>query len=115
MVRCQRSFALVAVEIATGLRYLIVVAVILPIVVAPGPAFRARIGFRLGLGFGFGLFLQQRLPVGERDLIVVGMDFAEGQEPVAIAAVVHERRLQRRLDPRDLGQVDIAAQRLAGG
>ena len=115
MVRCQRSFALVAVEIATGLRYLIVVAVIPPIVVAPSPAFSARIGLGLCLGFGFGFFLKQRLPVGERDLIVVGMDFAEGQEPVAIAAVVHEGRLQRWLDPRDLGQVDIAAQRLARG
>ena len=57
------------------------------------------------------LFLgDQRLPVGDRDLIVVGMDFAEGQEAVAVAAVVDEGGLQRRLYPRDLGEIDIAAQ-----
>ena len=66
----------------------------------------------LGLGVAMGaLFLgDQRLPVGDRDLIVVGMDFAEGQEAVAIAAVVDEGGLQRRLYPRDLGEIDVAAQ-----
>ena len=76
---------------------------------------RAGIGFGLGLGLRFGFFLQQRLPVGDRDLVVVGMDFAEGQEAVTIAAVVDEGRLQRRLDPRDLGEIDIAAEQLACG
>ena len=85
------------------------------IVLAPGARFCASISLRLGLRLRFGLFLQERLPVGERDLIIVGMNFAEGQETVTVAAVVDERRLQRRLDPRDLGQVDIAPQRLAGG
>jgi hypothetical protein len=56
------------------------------------------------------LFGDQRLPVGDRDLVVVRMDFAEGQETVAVAAVVDERRLQRRLDPRHLGKIDIASQ-----
>ena len=55
----------------------------------------------------------QRLPVGDRDLIVVGMDFAEGQKAVAIAAVVDEGGLQRRLDPRHLGQIDVAAKLFA--
>ena len=71
------------------------------------------LGFRLGLGLG--LLLQQRLPVGYRDLIVVGMDFAEGQEAVAVAAVVDECGLQRRLDPRDLCQIDVAAKQFACG
>ena len=48
------------------------------------------------------LGLDQRLPVGDRDLVVVGMDFRKGEEAVAVAAVIDERRLQRRLDPRDL-------------
>jgi hypothetical protein len=57
------------------------------------------------------LFLgDQRLPVGDRDLIIVGMDFREGQEAVAVAAIVDEGGLERRLYPRDLGEIDIAAQ-----
>ena len=54
--------------------------------------------------------LEQRLPVGDRDLVVVGMDFAEGEEAVAVAAILDEGGLQGRFDPRDLGEVDIAAQ-----
>ena len=50
------------------------------------------------------LFLgDQCLPVRDRDLIVVGMDFRERQEAVAVAAILDERRLQRRFDPRNLG------------
>ena len=56
-----------------------------------------------------GFRLQQRLPVGERDLVVVGMDFGEGQKAVAIAAVIDEGRLQRRLYARDFREIDIAA------
>ena len=52
----------------------------------------------------------QRLPVGDRDLVVVGMDFRKRQEAVAVAAVVDEGGLERRLYPRDLGEIDIAAQ-----
>ena len=37
------------------------------------------------------------------------MDFAEGEKAVAIAAVVDEGGLQRRLDARHLGQIDVAA------
>jgi len=51
----------------------------------------------------------QSLTVGDRNLVIVGMDFAEGQEAVAVAAVIDEGGLQRGLDPRDLGQIDVAA------
>jgi hypothetical protein len=34
---------------------------------------------------------------------------------VAVAAIFHESRLQRRFNPSDLGQIDIAAQRSARG
>ena len=61
--------------------------------VPEGCGFGTRIGFGLGLGFRLGFFAQQRLPVGDRDLIVVGMDFAEGEEAVAITTVVDEGRL----------------------
>ena len=50
------------------------------------------------------------LPVADRDPVVIGMDFAERQEAVAVAAVIDERRLQRRLDPGHLGEIDIAFQ-----
>ena len=57
------------------------------------------------------LFLgDQRLPVGDRDLIIVGMDFRERQEAVAVAAIVDEGGLQRRLYPRDFREIDVAAQ-----
>jgi hypothetical protein len=36
------------------------------------------------------------------------VDFAEGQEAVAVAAIVDERRLKRRFDPGYLGEIDIA-------
>ena len=69
----------------------------------------------LFLGFAMGLFLglDQRLPVGDRDLVVVGMDFAEGEEAVAVAAIFNEGGLERGFDPGDLGEVDIPAQLLA--
>ena len=63
----------------------------------------ALVGGDLGRLGGPRLLGDQRLPVGDRDLVIVGMDFAEGEEAVAIAAVVDERRLQRRLYAGDLG------------
>src|SRR5262245_9961857 len=57
--------------------------------------------------------VDQRLPIGNRDLVVVRMDFAEGEETVAVAAVFDEGRLQRRLYARNLGEVDVAAELFA--
>src|SRR5262249_50523384 len=73
-------------------------------------------GSAVGLGLGGALRAlvlgDQRLSVGDWDLVIVGMDFAEGQEAVAIAAVVDEGGLQRRLDARHLGQINVAAKLL---
>ena len=69
----------------------------------------------LGLAMGAFVSLDQRLTVSDWDLIVVRVDFAEGQEAVAVAAIFDEGRLQRRLYARDLGEIDIAAQLLALG
>ena len=79
-----------------------------------GGAFGRRVAvFLVGLGaLGFGFGLKQRLPVGQRDLVVVGMDFREGEEAVPVSAVVDERGLQRGLDPRHLRQIDVSAQLL---
>ena len=43
------------------------------------------------------------------------MYLAEGQEAVAVAAVLDEGRLQARLHPDDLGQVDVALELALGG
>ena len=67
----------------------------------------------LGLAVRTLVGLDQRLTVGDRDLIVIRMDFAERQEAVAVAAIFDERRLQRRLYARDLGEIDIATELFA--
>ena len=73
-----------------------------------------------GLGAGLGLLLQpallgqQGLTVGDRDAVIVGMDFREGQEAVPVSAIFHEGRLERRLDPGHLGKVDVALELLPG-
>ena len=55
---------------------------------------RAPINLVLGVAVR-ALFLgDQRLSVGDRNLIVVGMDFAEGKKSVAIAAVIDESGLE---------------------
>ena len=52
----------------------------------------------------FGIFRRdQGFPVLDRDLEIVGVDIVEREETVPVAAEVDERRLERRLDPGDLG------------
>ena len=55
-----------------------------------------------------GLKVQQPLPVGDRNLIVIRVDFAERQEAMPVAAILDEGRLQTRFHPHDLGEVYIA-------
>jgi hypothetical protein len=78
---------------------------------APG----AVVGFVVGRARGALIFLDQRLPVGDRDLIIIRMDFREGEEAVAVAAVIDEGGLERRLHARHLGEIDIAAKLFTGG
>jgi len=74
---------------------------------------------RLGRGIFFGfrrlalLFGDQPFAVGDRDLEIVGMDFREGQEAVAVAAIFHERRLQRRFDANYFCEIDVPLERAA--
>ena len=65
----------------------------------------AQRGLFLGMG---GFFRQQGLAVLLGDLIIIRVDFAEGQEAVAVATEIDERRLQRRFDPGYLGEIDVA-------
>ena len=60
-----------------------------------------------GIALGGRLFRQQAFPIGDRDLIVVGVYLVEGEKAVPIATIVHKRGLQRRLDPSHFGEIDI--------
>src|SRR5665647_2655292 len=80
---------------------------------AAAAAAAAVVGVVIGGALGAFFFRDQRLPVGDRDLVIVGMDFRERQEAVAVAAVFDERRLQRRFNAGDFGEIDVTAQLLA--
>ena len=73
----------------------------------------AVFGFFLGLAMGALVGFDQCLTVGDGNLVVVGMNFAEGEKTVTVAAIFYEGCLQRGFNPRDLGQIDIAAQLFA--
>ncbi|WP_461353969.1 hypothetical protein [Bradyrhizobium sp. USDA 4454] len=85
------------------------------IAVTRAAAMTAVLVLFLGLAMGALVGLDQRLTVGDRDLVVIRMDFAEGQEAVTVAAILDEGSLQRRLDARNLGEVNVAAQLFALG
>ncbi|WP_429022657.1 hypothetical protein [Bradyrhizobium sp. I1.14.4] len=93
----------------------IAVAAAAGIAMARPAAMAAVLMLFLGLAMGALVGFDQRLTVGDRDLVVVGMDFAEGQKAVTVAAILDEGSLQRRLYARNLGEVNIAAQLLALG
>jgi hypothetical protein len=105
--RCRSldDLALHAVSAATAARAAMPVAA----------AIRAVLVLFLGLAVRAFLGLDQRLTVGDRDLIIIRVNFTEGEEAVAVAAIFDEGGLERGFDPRDLGEVDIAAQLLALG
>ena len=79
-----------------------------------GFAFRFAVHTRR-LGRGLALVLLEQGTIGLRNLVVVGMDLAERKEAMAVAAIVDERRLERRLDPRHLGKIDVALELELGG
>ena len=73
------------------------------------------LGFFLGFAMGALVGFDQRLAIGDRDLIIIRVDFAEGQKAVTVAAIFDEGGLQRRLYAGDLGEIDVAAQLFALG
>ncbi len=79
----------------------------------PRPAATRGFGFLIlfGLGLGIGAFFgQQGLAIRNRDLVIIRVDFGKGQEAMAISAIVHKCRLERRLYAGDFCQVNIASQ-----
>jgi len=81
-------------------------------VARPAPV-RTVFGFFLGLAMGAFVGFDQRLTIGDRNLVIVRMNFAEGEKAVPVAAIFDEGRLQGRLDARDLGEIDVAAKLFA--
>ena len=72
----------------------VAVAAAARIAVARTAAAGAVFALLLGLAMGAFVRLDQRLAIGDRNLIIIGMDFAEGQKAVTITAVFDEGRLQ---------------------
>jgi hypothetical protein len=64
------------------------------VAVARTAAVGAVFALLLGLAMGAFVRLDQRLAIGDRNLIIVRMDFAEGQKAVPVATVLDEGRLQ---------------------
>ncbi len=56
-----------------------------------------------------GRFGHQRFTVGDRNLVVIGVDLVEGEEAVSVAAILDEGGLERRLHPSHLGEIDVPA------
>jgi hypothetical protein len=56
------------------------------------------------------VFFEQRLPISNGDLVIIRVNFREGEEAVTVTAVIDEGRLQRRFYAGDLGEIDIAAE-----
>ena len=63
----------------------------------------------------FGGFAQQGFTVFGRKLVVIGVDFAEGEETVAVAAILDKGGLERGLHPGHFGEIDVSAELFVAG
>ena len=113
-------FFFVGVDFDQPAKIIVMVMIVRAILTVFGTVFAvvfvARIAFvtvvdgaQRGLFLGVrGFFGEQCLAVFLGDLVIVGMDLAEGQKPVPVAAKIDECSLQRGFDPGYLGEVDVA-------
>jgi hypothetical protein len=87
------------------------------LIAVTGTAMAAGAVFALFFGLAVGAFvgLDQGLTIGNRNLIIVGMDFAESEKTVTVAAILDEGSLKGWFYARDFGEIDIAAQLFALG
>ncbi len=76
---------------------------------AVAPARAPAIVLVIVFGSLAGFFLEQGQAVGDRYLVIIGVDFAEREKAVAIAAIIDEGSLKRGFYPRHLGQIDVPA------
>ena len=60
-----------------------------------------------------GVLFHHRFADGHRDLVIVRVDFSEGEEAMPVAAIVYEGGLQRGLDASDFSEIDISAELFA--
>src|SRR5690606_1990440 len=78
-----------------------------PPVAPPAAVFRPVVGIAIGVIFlVLGVLLlgmQQCLAIRDGDLVVIGMDFAEGKETVAVSAIFDKGCLKRRFYARYAG------------
>ena len=68
-------------------------------------------GLFVFLPLRLGFLREQRLPVSDRDLIVIRMNFGESEKAVAVPAIVDEGGLERWFYTGDLSKIDITSQR----
>jgi hypothetical protein len=73
----------------------------------------AVFAFFFGLAMGALVRLDQGLTIGDWNLIIIRVDFAEGEKAVTVAAILDEGSLQGWFYTRDFGEVDIATQLFA--
>ena len=107
------------VAVILVIRGVIVVVIIIVVIVIFGIsvgviALIVILVFNRGSGF-FSRLLEKSFAVFGRKLVVIGMDFAECEKPVTIAAILDESCLQRWFDPRYLCEIDIAAKLFVSG
>ncbi len=86
-----------------------IVGIVIQVVIVADPVDIFQV---LARGAGFHLecflFFDQGLTVIDRDLVVVGMNFAECEEAVAVTAEIDKGGLQGGFYPRDFCEVDVA-------
>ena len=113
--RCGgRCVVVVMLTFDIGIEGLIIVTVVL-VMPVDGVEIVLNRTQTLFLSSMLGFFAKQRLAVFLGDLIVIGMYLAEREEAVAVAAIIDERGLQRRFDPRYLRQINVALKLLVIG
>ena len=86
------------VEVSTGL----VPVVTVPIVAVCGVVLTVE-----------GFLFHHRFADGNRNLVIIRVNFREGQKAMAVSAVVYESGLQRGLDTSDFCEIDISAELFA--
>ena len=87
-----------AIIVAAIIVMMAVYRVFIPIIGAQG-------GF---CGRVLGFFAQQGFAIFLGDLVIIGVNFRKGQKAMPVPAIIDERRLKRRFNPRYFGEVNIA-------